>query len=115
MLRRLGDYAYTLDPITHVDDYLDIDFAHQQATVRGRAISLTPTETKLLYILMRNAGRTVSADFLLRRLWPMEEVFEGVPLHVNVHRLRQKVEPTPSQPRYVLTERGLGYSFPGKR
>ena len=113
VLRRLGDYAYTLDPITHVDDYLDIDFAHQQATVRGRAISLTPTETKLLYILMRNAGRTVSADFLLRRLWPMEEVFEDT-LRVNVHRLRQKVEPTPSQPRYVLTERGLGYSFPGK-
>ena len=114
VLRRLGDYAYTLDPITHVDDYLDIDFAHQQATVDGRAIALTPTETKLLYILMRNAGRTISADFLLRRLWPMEEVFEDT-LRVNIHRLRQKIEPTPSQPRYVLTERRQGYSFPGKR
>jgi len=114
VLRRFGDYAYTLAPITHVDDYLEIDFAHQQAIVKGRVISLTATETKLLYILVRNAGRTVPADFLLRRLWPMEEVFEDT-LRVNVHRLRQKVEPTPSQPRYVLTERGLGYSFPGKR
>jgi DNA-binding response OmpR family regulator len=114
VLRRLGDFGYTLDPIIHVDDYLDIDFAHQQALVEGRVVSLTPTETKLLYILMRNAGHTVSADFLLRRLWPLEEVFEDT-LRVNIHRLRQKIEPALSQPRYVLTERGLGYSFPGKR
>lgn len=114
VLRRIGDYTYTLDPITQVDDYLGIDFAHQQATVQGQLIPLTPTETKLLYILIRNAGRTVSADFLLRRLWPMEEVYEDT-LRVHVHRLRQKIEPTPSRPRYILTERGLGYSFPAKR
>ncbi|MDQ1301775.1 MAG: Transcriptional regulatory protein WalR [Chloroflexota bacterium] len=114
VLRRMGDYAYVLDPITQVDDYLGIDFAHQQVSVKDQFIALTPTETKLLYILIRNAGRVVSADFLMRRLWPMEEVFEDT-LRVHVHRLRQKVEPTPSQPRYVLTERGLGYSFPAKR
>jgi DNA-binding response OmpR family regulator len=45
VLRRLGDYAYTLDPITHVDDHLDIDFAHQQALIKGRVVSLSPTET----------------------------------------------------------------------
>ena len=114
VLRRLGDYAYALDPIIHVDDDLAIDFAHQQALVKGCVVSLTPTETKLLYILMRNAGHAVSMDFLLRRLWPADEVYEAT-LRVNVHRLRQKVEPTPSQPRYVLTERGQGYSFPRKR
>lgn len=114
VLRRMGDYAYVLDPITQVDDYLGIDFAHQQVSVKDQFIALTPTETKLLYILIRNAGRVVSADFLMRRLWPMEEVFEDT-LRVHVHRLRQKVEPIPSQPRYVLTERGLGYSFPAKR
>lgn len=114
VLRRMGDYAYVLDPITQVDDYLGIDFAHQQVSVKDQFIALTPTETKLLYILIRNAGRVVSADFLMRRLWPMEEVFEDT-LRVHVHRLRQKVEPIPAQPRYVLTERGLGYSFPAKR
>jgi DNA-binding response OmpR family regulator len=113
VLRRMGDYAYTLDPITRVDDYLGIDFAHQQATVGGQTVALTPTETKLLYILIRNAGRTVSADFLLRRLWPMEEVYEDT-LRVHVHRLRQKIEPTPARPRYILTDRGLGYIFPAK-
>ncbi len=113
VLRRIGDFAYTLDPVARVDDHLSVDFAHQQAMVAGKAIALTPTETKLLYILMRNAGRTVTIDFLLRRLWPLEEVFEDT-LRVHVYRLRQKVEPVPAQPRYVLTERGLGYSFPAK-
>jgi DNA-binding response OmpR family regulator len=47
----------------------------------------------------------------LRRLWPMEEMFEDT-LRVHVHRLRQKIEPIPGQPRYILTERGTGYSFP---
>ena len=88
-----------------------MDFAHQHALVAGRSIFLTPTETKLLYLLIRNAGRVVTADFLLRRLWPMEEVFEDT-LRVHVHRLRQKIEPIPRQPRYILTERGIGYSFP---
>jgi DNA-binding response OmpR family regulator len=110
VLRRIGDFAYTLDPVSRVDDRLGVDFAHQQAIVEGQRIDLTPTETKLLYILMRNAGRTVTIDFLLRRLWPLEEVFEDT-LRVHVHRLRQKIEADPRKPRYVVTERGLGYRF----
>lgn len=114
VLRRIGDYGYALKPVITVDEQLAVDFTHQRVTVDGQSRDLTPTETKILYILMRNAGRTVTTDFLLRRLWPFEEVFEDT-LRVHVHRLRQKVEPAPSQPRYVITERGLGYSFPAKR
>ncbi len=114
VLRRMGDFAYTLDVLIKVDERLSVDFPHQRVFVEGKPVSLTPTETKLLYLLMRNAGRTVSTDFLLRRLWPMEEVFEDT-LRVHVHRLRQKIEPVPSQPVYILTERGLGYSFPARR
>jgi len=113
VLRRIGDFAYTLDPVTRVDDRLGVDFAHQQAIVEGQRIDLTPTETKLLYILMRNADRTVTTDFFLRRLWPLEEVFEDT-LRVHVHRLRQKIETDPRKPRYVVTERGLGYRFESK-
>ncbi|OQA41998.1 MAG: Transcriptional regulatory protein WalR [Chloroflexi bacterium ADurb.Bin325] len=113
VLRRIGDYAYTLDVVTEVDARLAVDFPHQRALISGQPILLTPTETKLLYLLIRNAGRTVTVDFLLRRLWPLEEVFEDT-LRVHIHRLRQKIEPTPAQPRYILTERGLGYSFPAK-
>lgn len=111
VLRRVGDFGYALDPAIRVDDGLEIQFAQQQALVAGRPTPLTPTETKLLYILMRNAGRTVTTDFLLRRLWPLEEVFADT-LRVHIHRLRHKVEPDPERPRYILTERGLGYKFP---
>lgn len=113
VLRRIGDFAYTLELLTQVDDYLVVDFPHQRALVAARPVSLTPTETKLLYLLIRNAGRIVTTDFLLRRLWPLEEVFEDT-LRVHIHRLRQKIEPAPAQPYYILTERGLGYSFPAK-
>jgi len=113
VLRRIGDFAYTLDVVTKVDDDLSVDFPHQCAIIRDQPVQLTPTETKLLFVLMRNAGRVVSTDFLLRRLWPMEEVFEDA-LRVHIHRLRQKIEPVPAQPRYINTERGLGYSFPAK-
>ena len=110
VLRRIGDFAYTLDPVTQVDNRLAVDFAGQQVIVEGQPVALTPTETKVLYILMRNAGRTVTVDFLLRRLWPLEEVFEDT-LRVHIYRLRQKIETTPGQPHYIVTERGLGYRF----
>jgi DNA-binding response OmpR family regulator len=111
IFRRIGDFGYALQPVIQVDDRLAVDFAHQKARAEGREIALTATETKLLYVLMRSAGRVVATDFLLRRLWPGDEVFEDT-LRVHVHRLRSKIEPTPSRPRYVLTERGAGYRFP---
>ncbi|MBI5880074.1 MAG: response regulator transcription factor [Chloroflexi bacterium] len=110
VLRRIGDFGYTLEPVVYIDGHLAVDFAHQLALVAGRAVTLTPTESKLLYILMRNGGRTVTNDFLLRRLWPMEEIFEDT-LRVHVRRLRQKIEKNASSPAYVLTERGAGYRF----
>jgi DNA-binding response OmpR family regulator len=110
VLRRIGDFAYALDPQIQVDQRLVVDFARQQVLVDGRVVSLSPTETKLLYLLMRNAGRTVTTDFLLRRLWPLEEVFEDT-LRVHVYRLRRKLETGPSSWRYVTTERGVGYRF----
>jgi DNA-binding response OmpR family regulator len=110
VLRRIGDFAYALDPVIQVDDQLAVDFVRQTVAVQGQSVSLSPTETKLLYLLMRNAGRTVTNDFLLRRLWPLAEVFEDT-LRVHVYRLRRKLEPGPSSWRYVVTERGEGYRF----
>lgn len=76
----------------------------------GGTVTLTPIETKILFILMRNAGRTVTNDFLLRRIWPLDEIFEDT-LRVHIHRLRQKIEPKPSAMQYVGTDRGIGYRF----
>jgi DNA-binding response OmpR family regulator len=110
VLRRIGDFSYTLGPLIQVDDRLTVDFVHRQVIVSGREVALTPTETKLLYILMCNAGRAVTVDFLLRRLWPLEEA-SAEALRVHVHRLREKIEDDSNQPRYIATERGLGYRF----
>ena len=110
VLRRLGDFTYALAPQTVVDDHLAVDFAHQTAQIGDSSVVLTPTETKLLYILMRNAGKTVLTSLILRRVWADNEADENT-LRVHVHRLRQKIEVAPSRPRYVVTERGVGYSF----
>ncbi len=112
VLRRIGEFSFDLEPQTRIDDRLLIDFPNRTAIVDGVDESLTPTETKLLYILMRKAGRTVPTDYILRRLWPIEPVFEDR-LHVHLHRLRRKIEDKKdkTRPRYIVSERGAGYSF----
>lgn len=113
VLRRIGDFAYTLESLTKVDERLMVDFPNRQALVNGETIPLTPTETKLLYILMRSAGQTVTTDFILRRLWPLEPAFEDR-LHVHMHRLRRKIEDK-ELPPYITSERGTGYTFQSAR
>lgn len=110
VLRRIGDFAYALEPLTRVDDYLGVNFPEKSALVDDKEVPLTPTETKLLYILMRNAGRTVTTEFIARRLWPFEMGQEDR-LRVYVHRLRRKIESEPKRPTYIISQRGIGYSF----
>jgi DNA-binding response OmpR family regulator len=112
VLKRLGDFAYDLKPVTCIDERLSIDFLQREAIIFGQATSLTPTETRLLYILMRQAGKIVTTEYLLRRLWPLEPAFEDR-LHVHMHRLRRKIEDKEdkTRPRYIKSERGTGYIF----
>lgn len=110
VLRRMGNYNYTLESTTRIDDRLLVNFPGREAIVEGESVSLTPTESKLLYILVRNSGRIVTTEFLLNRIWPMQDAQEDR-LHVHVHRLRQKIELNPSEPTYVVAERGTGYRF----
>ncbi len=110
VLRRMGDYTYTLDSTTRIDDRLMVNFPNREALVEGESVSLTPTETKLLYILVRNAGRIVTTEFLLNRIWPLQDAQEDR-LHVHVHRLRRKIEVEPNEPGYIIAERGIGYRF----
>jgi DNA-binding response OmpR family regulator len=112
VLRRLGDFAYTLEPVIRIDENLQIDFPNRKAFVQQNTetVPLTPTESKLLYILIRNAGRTVTNEFLLRRVWPQEAAFEDR-LHTHVYRLRRKIETDPKEPHYIISEWGTGYSF----
>jgi len=111
VLRRIRDFTYAVDPIMVIDERLGIEFTRCRALVCGRQVALTPTETKLLHILVRDAGRAVRTEYLLQRLWPLEEVFEDT-LRVHVCRLRRKIEEDPRKPHYVISVRGHGYRFP---
>ncbi len=110
VIRRMGDFAFRLETLTVIDDHLAVDFAAKKVLINEEPVSLTPTETKILHILIRSARRTVTTEYLLARLWPLDEVYEDT-LRVHVHRLRQKIEPNASKPHYLITQRGVGYSF----
>ena len=94
-----------------VDDRLQIDFDERDVLVHGRRVALRPTEYRLLYHLVQNAGRTLPFETILARVWGPEYRAETQYVHLYVAYLRQKLEPTPAAPRYILTKRGVGYSF----
>ncbi|PID86704.1 MAG: DNA-binding response regulator [Chloroflexi bacterium] len=112
VLKRIGDFAFPLGAVCQVDERLAINFPNRQAIIWDKPVSLTPTETKLLYILMRKAGAVITTDYIIRRLWPLEPAFEDR-LHVHMHRLRRKIEDKEdkARPRYIKSERGTGYRF----
>lgn len=90
---------------------LEVDFAAQEARLRGARLKLTPTEYKLLYHLVRNAGRVLPHGTLLAKVWGREYLDEVDYLRVYVRRLRDKLGDDAERPRYIRTERGLGYRF----
>jgi two-component system KDP operon response regulator KdpE len=94
-----------------VDDYLSIDFNRREVIVNGEHIKLRPTEYRLLYHLVHNAGWTMEHETLLSKVWGYEYRDETHYLRLYINYLRQKIEPDPANPRYILTERGLGYRF----
>jgi two-component system KDP operon response regulator KdpE len=93
---------------------LEIDFAQHRVEVRGEVVGLTPTEYRLLYQLANNRGRVLPQDTLLAKVWGAGYKDESHYLKVYIRRLREKLEADPAQPEYVLTVRGVGYTFPGK-
>jgi two-component system KDP operon response regulator KdpE len=90
---------------------LEVDFAAHEARLRGVRLDLTPTEYKLLYHLVRNAGHVLQHGTLLAKVWGREYLDEVDYLRVYVRRLRDKLGDDPDHPRYIRTERGLGYRF----
>ncbi|MGQ9832999.1 MAG: response regulator transcription factor [Candidatus Villigracilaceae bacterium] len=87
------------------------DLARHEITVRGEPIELTPTEFKLLVYLMRHAGKVVTHRNILQNVWGPEYGNEAEYLRVYMGRLRQRLERDPLNPRYIKTERGVGYLF----
>jgi DNA-binding response OmpR family regulator len=94
-----------------IDDHLSVDFSRGEIYRDGDKITLTPTEYRLLYHLVSNPGRVLTNETLLVRVWGREYREEDHYVRLYVSYLRQKLEPDPSHPRYIQTEKGLGYRF----
>ena len=110
IFRRL-EKPSTDEAVLRVDDRLSVDFNQRQVIVNGAAVKLRPTEYRLLYHLIRNAGWTVPHDQILQKVWGYEYRDEAHYVRLYVNYLRDKIEEDPSNPRYIITERGVGYRF----
>jgi two-component system KDP operon response regulator KdpE len=97
------------DRLVHGD--IAIDLERYQVDVRGEEIKLTPTEFNLLVYLMEHADKVLPHKAILKNVWGPEYGDETEYLRVYIGHLRKKIELEPSDPRYLLTERGIGYRF----
>jgi DNA-binding response OmpR family regulator len=94
-----------------IDDRLVLDFGRHEVWVEGKLVNLRPTEYRLLYHLVQNAGWVLTYDQILTKVWGYEYRDEPHYVRLYVNYLRQKLEKDAANPVYILTERGVGYRF----
>lgn len=112
VLRRTESGSFTTSKdIIEVDDHLKIDFGRREVWLDGNQVKLRPTEYRLLYHLVQNAGWVMTYDQILSKVWGYEYRDEPHYVRLYINYLRQKLESDPSNPKYILTERGVGYRF----
>ena len=104
------EYSQGLRATTATGD-LVIDYSQHMVVLKGHEIALTPTEYRIIAYLAQNVGRVVTQDLLLEHVWGPEYLGESHMLQVNINRLRRKLEVDATQPRYILTKVGVGYSL----
>lgn len=111
VLRRASWPSAPPRTVLKIDDHLSVDFNRHQVIVDGERIDLRPTEYRLLYVLLQNAGWVVPHETLLAKVWGYEYRDETHYLRLYINYLRKKIEADPANPKYILTERGVGYRF----
>lgn len=111
LLRRTEMPPVLGQAVVRVDDRLTIDLQRREVVVEGERIKLRPTEYRLLYHLVNNAGWVMSHEDLLAKVWGPEYRDDVHYLRLYINYLRQKIEADPSNPKYIITERGVGYRF----
>ena len=102
--------AATDEPVVSFGDVV-VDLAAHSVTRAGAAVRLTPTEWRLLEVLVRNPDRLVTRETLLTEVWGPQYTTDTGYLRLYLAQLRKKLEPEPGKPRYLLTEAGMGYRF----
>ena len=103
--------AASAHDVIDVDERLKLDFGRREVWVDGELVKLRPTEYRLLYHLVQNAGWVMTYDQILSKVWGYEYRDEPHYVRLYVNYLRQKLEEDSSNPKYILTERGVGYRF----
>lgn len=111
VLRRTESSANSEEGVIEVDEHLKMDFGRREIRLDGELVKLRPTEYRLLYHLAQNAGWVLTYDQILSKVWGYEYRDEPHYVRLYVNYLRQKLEQDPSNPKYILTERGVGYRF----
>jgi DNA-binding response OmpR family regulator len=111
VLRRTEMTSASTHGLIEVDDRLKIDFDRHEVWVEGELVKLRPTEYRLLYHLVQNAGWVLTHDQILTKVWGYEYRDEPHYVRLYINYLRQKIEKDPANPKYILTERGVGYRF----
>ena len=111
VLRRTEGASGGMHGLIEIDDRLKIDFDRREIWLEGKIVKLRPTEYRLLYHLVQNAGWVISHDQLLAKVWGYEYRDEPHYVRLYINYLRQKLEKDPADPKYILTERGVGYRF----
>lgn len=111
VLRRTEMPGEAVHELIEVDERLRIDFDRREVWVEEELVKLRPTEYRLLFHLVKNAGWVVPHEQLLAKVWGYEYRDETHYLRLYINYLRQKLEKKPSDPQYILTERGVGYRF----
>ena len=111
VLRRTETTSVTTHGLIQVDDHLKIDFDRREVWLDNKLVKLRPTEYRLLYHLVQNAGWVISHDQLLAKVWGYEYRDEPHYVRLYINYLRKKLEEDPANPKYILTERGIGYRF----
>jgi len=111
VLRRTEMTGTSTHGLIEVDDRLKIDFDRHEVWVDDNLVKLRPTEYRLLYHLVQNAGWVLTHDQILTKVWGYEYRDEPHYVRLYINYLRQKIERDPANPKYILTERGVGYRF----
>jgi len=111
VLRRTEATTGNMHGLIEVDDRLKIDFDRHEEWVDGKIANLRPTEYRLLYHLVQNAGWVISHDQILTNVWGYEYRDQPHYVRLYINYLRKKLEEDPANPKYILTERGTGYRF----
>lgn len=111
VIKRAEARPFLERPVRYADDHLTVDLATREVTVDDEPVALTPIEFELLRYLVQHPNQPIQSGDLLRAVWGGSYNDAEATLRVHLHHLRRKIEPNPRRPRYVRTERGIGYRF----